>query len=500
MTWNAENRDEIEPAPGRAEPGRAPLPAPGAAVPPQRPVAPPAWGPAPTHPTEQLTAPLPPLAGTGQGGDGGPGAFAAPEPGGTPPDGPRHDAARRGPGWGGVVAASLIAAVVASGASIGTARWLDDRSSGTASGAVTQQQSNSTRTAPQITNSTLSTPNWQSVAAHVSPSVVAIDVTTQSSEGQGSGVVLDTAGHVLTNNHVVSGGGNGTITVTLSDGRGYPAKIVGTDPETDLAVIKLDNPPSGLQPATLGESNGVTVGQPVMALGNPLGLSDTVTTGIVSAVNRPVTTQAESQSDSGSPSQGGSSDNPFGRLFGGGDQQPQQQTQSSTVVTNAIQTDAAINPGNSGGPLVNGEGQVIGITSSIASLGSSSGSSQSGSIGIGFAIPSDLAKNVAGQLIKDGKAQHAWLGVTLQDTTAKVDDTSRVGAGVVSVVSGAPADKAGLRKGDVITAVDGTNTAGAESVTGVVRATPVGTTIRLTVVRDGKAQEIPVTVQARSTN
>ena len=200
---------------------------------------------------------------------------------------------------------------------------------------------------------------------------------------------------MLTNNHVVAGAEK--LTVTLADGRTYEAEVRGTDPSTDLAVITIKNAPSDLTPIAIGDSDKIAVGDPVMAVGNPLGLAGTVTTGIVSALNRPVTTEAESD--------GGQAD-PNGQAQGAGE----------TVVTNAIQTSAAINPGNSGGALVNASGQLIGINSAIASLGSSSGG-QSGSIGIGFAIPVNEATSIAKQLIDSGTAAHAYLGVTPQDGT-----------------------------------------------------------------------------------
>src|SRR5665647_3269263 len=230
--------------------------------------------------------------------------------------------------------------------------------------------------------------------AAVSPSVVAISVTSGQSGGQGSGVIFDTQGHILTNNHVVTAGGqNSQITVTLNDKRTYDATVVGTDPTTDLAVIKLTNAPGDLKAIALGDANALTVGDPVMAVGNPLGLAGTVTTGIVSALNRPVTTSDQQPSD------------PFG----------QQQSSGEPVVTNAIQTSAAINPGNSGGALVNASGQLIGINSAIASLGSSGGSSQSGNIGIAKPIPMNEARSIAEQLITTGKATHPYLGVSSKD-------------------------------------------------------------------------------------
>ena len=254
------------------------------------------------------------------------------------------------------------------------------------------------------------------------------------------------------------------MTVQLSDGRLLDAKIVGLDASTDLAVVKLVDPPSDLAAATLADSTKVVVGNAVMAVGNPLGLANTVTTGIVSAVDRPVST-----SDG---------------------------TQASTAVTNAIQIDAAINPGNSGGPLFNAEGQVIGITSSIATL--SSGSGQSGSIGLGFAIPANLARSVGDQLIAKGVAQHAFLGVSLSDGTATADGSTRRGAQVVDVTAGSAAATGGVLKGDVIVAIDGKAVSGAEYLTAAVRERVGGDRAVLTVVRDGAAKDLTVTLTAKT--
>ncbi|MBU4335435.1 MAG: trypsin-like peptidase domain-containing protein, partial [Actinobacteria bacterium] len=241
--------------------------------------------------------------------------------------------------------------------------------------------------------------------------------------------------------------------------------IVGTDATTDLAVVSITDPPSDLQPAALGDSSSVVVGEQVMAVGNPLGLQNTVTTGIVSALDRPVSTATTSDG-------------------------------SAAVVTNAIQVDAAINPGNSGGPLFDGEGKVIGITSSIASL--SSTSSTSGSIGLGFAIPVDLVKNIGSQLIASGTAQHAFLGVRLTDDTATADGVTRRGAKVASVTSGSPADEAGIEAGDVIVAIGDNPTPGSESLTAYVRSMSAGDTVTLTLVRDGKALEVDATLAAKT--
>ncbi len=296
-------------------------------------------------------------------------------------------------------------------------------------------------------------------------SVVAIEVTTQSGGAQGSGVIISTDGYILTNNHVVEGATNNEVQVVLNDGRIFTATITGLDPATDLAVIKLQGNPTSLVAATLANSDDVTVGSAVLAMGNPLGLSQTATTGIVSALDRPVSTA--------------------------------QTSDGTQVVTNAIQIDAAINPGNSGGPLFNAQGEVIGITSSIASLGTTS-SGTSGSIGLGFAIPVNLAKNISSQLIENGVAKHAFLGVSLKDGTATADGNTRKGAEVGEVTNGSAASKAGVQAGDVIVSIDGKSVTGAESLTGYVREHESGDVVILAVVRDGKAIELTATLTTKS--
>lgn len=322
-------------------------------------------------------------------------------------------------------------------------------------------------------------PDWTATAATASPSVVAITIRQGSGDsartvGQGSGVIIDSSGHVLTNNHVATAGGTATSTslqVTLDDKRTYDATIVGTDAATDLAVIKLTKAPGDLKPISFGDDNQLKVGDPVMAVGNPLGLAGTVTTGIVSALNRPVTTGDEEDSN-----------NPFDGT-----------TTANDVVTNAIQTSAAINPGNSGGALVNANGQLIGINSSIATTGSSGGN-----IGIGFAIPVTEAKSVAEQLISTGKVRHAMLGVGARDVFVQEGDAKRAAAGVASVGSGSAAAAGGLKSGDAIVAVDGETVDSSVSLTAQIRARNVGDKVSLTVVRDGKRQDIEVTLGERT--
>lgn len=301
-------------------------------------------------------------------------------------------------------------------------------------------------------------PDWQTVAKQVSDSVVSIQVQVQDGVGAGSGAILDTEGHIVTNNHVVSGGQK--IQVTLSNGQLYSATVVGTDSTADLAVIKLENATKELKPVEFADSDQLAVGENVMAIGNPLGYDNTATTGIVSALNRPVSVVDEK---GGSP-----------------------------VVTNAVQLDAAINPGNSGGPTFNAAGQVIGINSSIASTANSK--SQAGSIGIGFAIPANLAKRISGEIIKDGKVKHVALGISIQSGNTEADGVARGGARVVKVASGSPAQKAGIRTNDTIVAFNDHAVNNNYSLLGFVRAAQFGTQSKITVVRDGKTLDLNVTM------
>ena len=302
------------------------------------------------------------------------------------------------------------------------------------------------------------------IAERVLPTVVSIEVSTRESAGAGSGVVIDGAGYVLTNNHVISqaASGNGRIRVLFSDGSAEEARLVGRDPKTDLAVIKVDKP--GLKVAVLGNSDSLAVGDPVIAVGSPLGLAGTVTTGIVSALDRPVRLGGEG-SGSGS---------------------------DTNAVINAIQTDAPINPGNSGGALVDGSGALVGINSAIATL--SSGSGQSGSIGLGFAIPIDEARGIAQQLIRTGKAKHATLGITAR----RVSDTVREGAEVVSVAPGSAAAEAGLKKGDVILRVGPDLVGGADDLVARIRSRQPGEKVELTYVPQGSSATKKVTVTLKS--
>lgn len=422
---------------------------------------------------------------TGQGSPGTstvPTTPVAPPPPSGPfgPSGPSDQGKRPGSGrrrTAELTAVAVLAAILSSGGTVAATRLFDDPQSPSTAQTSSTQSGRGTDPAP-VAQADASAPNWTATAAAVSPSVVAITARTADGEAQGSGVVIDDQGHVVTNNHVVAGAQS--LQVTLADGRTYTAKIQGTDPSTDLAVITVDNAPSDLPPIAMGDSEALKVGDPVMAVGNPLGLAGTVTTGIVSALDRPVTTQAEEQQPQ----------NPFDGGF-------QQQQAAEPVVTNAIQTSAAINPGNSGGALVDASGRLVGINSSIASLGSSGGG-QSGSIGIGFAIPVTEVQSIAQQLIETGKAEHAYLGVVPGTGSASDGSATRTGAVIQSVESGTPAAEAGLEKGDLITAVNGGSVDSAESLVAYIREQTVGSTVKLTVIRDGKTTEVSVTLAARS--
>ena len=300
--------------------------------------------------------------------------------------------------------------------------------------------------------------DWTAVAKEVSDSVVAIDVATSDGEAKGSGVVISDKGYIATNNHVISGAQQ--IQVTLASGAVYSAKVVGTDTTTDLAVIKLDNPPSDLKVAEFADSDNLAVGEAVMAIGNPLGYDDTATTGIVSALNRPVTVTDDD---------------------------------NNAIVTNAVQIDAAINPGNSGGPTFNAAGQVIGIASTASSSGTA------GSIGIGFAIPSNLVKRVANEIIDNGSVRHVVLGITIKSSSVEADGVTRGCAQVQAVTDGGPASKAGVKAGDSIVAFNGKAVNNNYSLLGYVRASAMGDKVKLTVVRGGNTMDLEVTLDQEET-
>ncbi len=300
------------------------------------------------------------------------------------------------------------------------------------------------------------------IAARATPSVVTLRVTGADGSGTGSGWVYDDVGHIVTNNHVVAGAADGgKITVVLANGQQVPGTVVGRDGSYDLAVVKVDR--TDLVPLTLGRSTDVVVGDEVIAVGAPLGLDSTVTAGIVSALNRPVTP-------------GAADDQSY---------------------INAIQTDAAINPGNSGGPLLDMQGQVIGVNSAIATAPGSSTSAQSGNIGVGFAIPSDQVRTTVTQLITTGKAVHPVIGVYLDpDYTGEGVRIADEGPnGDPAVNPEGPADQAGLQAGDVVIKFEGKPVSEGGELVVAIRARAVGDKVTLTIVRDGSERDVTMKLE-----
>lgn len=400
-------------------------------------------------PTTQGGANVPP-AGSNNPNNGNP--FGAPQQNGAAAK-PKSASGVTGHVMTGVVAA-LVSAVLCLG--VGYAAITNGWVTVPTSSSLTNVKSNTSGSGSAKAKSGEAA-DWSAVAKEVSDSVVSIDVATSDGSAKGSGAIISDKGYIVTNNHVISGAKQ--IQVTLANGTIYSAQIVGTDTTTDLAVIKLDNPPSNLKAAEFADSDNLAVGESVMAIGNPLGYDDTATVGIVSALNRPVTVSDDNNND---------------------------------IVTNAVQIDAAVNPGNSGGPTFNAAGQVIGINSSIASTTTSSGTA--GSIGIGFAIPSNLVKRVANEIIDNGAVQHVALGVTIKSSTVEADGVTRGCTQVQSVVDNSPAAKAGVKAGDSIVAFNGKAVNNNYSLLGYVRASAMNDKVTLTVVRDGNTMELDVTL------
>ena len=376
----------------------------------------------------------------------------APQPSGMPiPPAPRKRS-RAGALTAGAVAVAIVSAGIGGGVAI---LVQPDRPS--ASSSVTGL-------APSVPAASLPAGTVEQVAAKVVPSVVKLEVDLGKQSEEGSGIILSSDGLILTNNHVVSaakdgpGAAGGAQTkVTFADGRTMGFTVVGTDPSSDIAVVRAQDA-SGLTPITLGSSGNLRVGQDVVAIGSPLGLEGTVTTGIISALNRPVAA--------------------------GGD------AQNQNTVLDAIQTDAAINPGNSGGALVNMNGELVGVNSAIATLGGDAGpQAQSGSIGLGFAIPVDQAKRIADELIQNGTATHASLGVQVGN------DSGADGAKIVEVTSGGAAEKAGLPSGVTVTKVDDRVIGSANALVAAVRSKAPGEKVTLTYLDpSGKPQTVQVTL------
>lgn len=334
--------------------------------------------------------------------------------------------------------------------------------------------------------------NWvTAVSQKASPSVVSISVSGGGEAGSGSGVVLTKDGYILTNTHVVTlegATGSAAIVVRTFGDKVYTATVVGTDPTNDLAVIKI-NPISALTPATFADSDKLNVGDNVIAIGSPLGLDQTVTSGIISALDRSIQVANSAAPENGSSGSGGL------QFLG-------QSTSSSASEINlsVIQTDAAINPGNSGGALINDQGQVIGINVAIASAGSSDfTSTQSGSIGVGFAIPANNAYRIAQEIMKTGKASHAMLGAYVSDAMSSSSSAAvSIGAKIAKLMAGGPAEKAGLKAGDIVTKLNSDEINSATDLTAAVRLLAPGTKVTLTVLRNG--QQITVDVSLGNAN
>ncbi|MER6121110.1 trypsin-like peptidase domain-containing protein [Streptomyces sp. NPDC001795] len=464
-------------APGTAQEGHASagIPGPGAGSTPPAGGAPSAPG-AP-HPEGAPTTQLPPVP------PGQPGAYPAAEAGWPPPPpvtplyagggggaGGGLGASYQEPapkpknGRGGLVAAILVAALVAGGVGGGIGYQLakNNDSSGSTTVAASTSGGDVKRAIGSIA----------SVAARALPSTVTIEAeSTNGQGGTGTGFVFDTQGHIVTNNHVVADAvDGGKLTATFPNGKKYDAEIIGHAQGYDVAVIKLKNAPSDLKPLALGDSDKVAVGDETIAIGAPFGLSNTVTQGIISAKHRPV-----ASSDGGS--------------------------ESKASYMSALQTDASINPGNSGGPLLDAQGAVIGINSAIQSTGSSGlgGSGQSGSIGLGFAIPINQAKYVAQQLIKTGKPVYAKIGasVSLDETTGGAKITDQGAGGSAAIESGGPADKAGLKPGDVITKLDDTVVDSGPTLIGEIWTHKPGDQVMITYQRGGKSHTVDLTLGSR---
>ncbi len=382
--------------------------------------------------------------------------WSYPPPPGPPGFGPpSSNEPERGPRRSRTVAlAAITAALVGGGVGAGTVAALDDNSKTTVVTSLPQ----ATQTAPPVAkiDGTIT-----AAAAKIQPSVVTIDVTSQQDQGNGSGVIIRKDGYIVTNDHVVSVAANGgTLTVLTQDGQQAKATIVGRDSSDDLAVIKV-NGLKNLTPATFSKSSNLVVGQTVVAVGAPLGLSNTVTSGIVSNTARPVRS-------------------------GDNDQ----------AVFDAIQTDAAINPGNSGGALADLNGNVVGINAAIATpntggLQIPGQEDQSGSIGIGFAIPSDEVSRIAAELISTGKATHAVIGVQV---SAQSGNQVTTGATLTKVDADSPGAKAGLKAGDVVTMVNSQRIDDADALIAAIRSHAPGEQVSITYIRNGQSKTVSVTL------
>jgi len=383
--------------------------------------------------------------------------------GGPPPTPPGGPTTTQRSGRSAFAASVVTASLLVGGAAgvAGAAAW--NQWGTTASGSTTASSAHATSQVVDTPSQPAANGSVQQVAKEVLPSVVKIDVSGPQEAGSGSGIILSSDGQILTNNHVVAiAGSSGSISVSFNDGTSAKAKILGTDPLTDTAVIQAENV-SGLTPATIGKSSDLAVGQGVVAIGSPFGLESTVTSGIVSALNRPV--------DVGSDSQG-----------------------NSTVYP-AIQTDAAINPGNSGGPLVDLNGHVVGIDASIQTTSSTS-TAQGGSIGLGFAIPIDEVMPIVDQMANGQTPTHARLGISVSDVAGNNNTSLAEGAQVRDVTSGSTAAGAGLQVGDVITKVNDQQITSSDSLVATIRSFRPGDKVSVTYVRNGTSHTVQLALDS----
>ena len=397
---------------------------------------------------------------------------------------PTAEKAPRKRGAGKVAALLVAAALVGGAAGAGGSALQDQLAGGAGTPSAVSGPSNITVNNPGSVNEATA------VATEVLPSVVTIDVSGESEAGSGSGAIISEDGYVVTNTHVVTLGGataDPQIRVTTSDGRIYRAEVVGTDPIYDLAVIKLEDA-SGLTPIEFADSSKLNVGDTTAAVGAPRGLSNTVTTGIVSALNRSIQIASSAAPDSGDETQPAPDDQNGPFRFDNG-QPEQQSTPSQSISIAVIQTDAAINHGNSGGALVDAKGRLIGINVAIASSG---GSEDSGSIGVGFAIPSNIVQRISDELKSEGEATHGLLGASVQPSMVD-EDATVAGALIAEVSDGGAAEAAGLEAGDIVTAFNGVPISNATDLTAQVRAVAGGSDATVTYVRDGKSRDVDVT-------
>jgi len=387
-----------------------------------------------------------------------------------------------------VVAVALIAALAGGGISGSIVAANYHNSGGTN---VSSSASQAISTSNEKTVSSLSVVVTQGLKSVVTVSSVGANVA-----GTGSGVVLNAAeGYIVTNAHVATLEGataNAVLTVQTSTGNTYNAKLVGYDATADLAVLKVSQPMKGVEDIKFASSDNLAVGTGTIAIGAPLGLSGTVTTGIVSALNRPITVSSSAVTNNPSSN----STDPFGGLGGGSGSSNGESTQTSAgVALNVIQTDASINPGNSGGALLDDNGNLIGINVAIASASASSSTAQSGSVGVGFAIPSSYVKRITTEIISNGKGTHGYLGVGLADYTT-TDSTFTSGAKLTNVTSGSAADKAGLQQGDIITGIDGKNVESALQLASIVKEDAPGAAVTVSYTRNGSEKTADIKLAA----